>query len=603
MDNTNLNHTVVPPTPEKRPFFYGRGVKTLLYILTVFCFSMSSVGFILCQFAYSFLNGGDAVMAYLAMAFFALLTAGGVVASCFVTGRNGTEKEIHLYSIDRVWVEILLLIGIVSFGIWYSNIDGTPVYYYEYDDESYRSDFYTLMSGVIRSFVVGALTGSMMLTALLSIVRQLKADTKNFGSIHFVTRKWEEFKAFLRSVMDETRYAQYDFQTRMRKRQKNFILGVLVCAGTGLVFFWTYWVPILAFLALTALCIWFVKKKDSTVEDTAQIMAQIEHISMGDLTSTTQISVLSPLYETSQRLADIQSGFQKSVDEQIKSERMKIELVTNVSHDLKTPLTSIISYVDLLSKEEGLSPEAMDYVKILAQKSERLKNIVADLFTLAKVTSGDEAMDYEDLDMSKLVVQTLADMDDKIQGSGFTLKTNIAEPPVPVYADGKRMYRVLQNVIDNALKYAMPGTRIFLALTAEQGRAVFTVKNTAAYEMDFTEEEILERFTRGDKARSTEGNGLGLSIAKGFTEACGGTFRVIIDGDQFKVTVTLPIQPAKAQAEGNGQEEAAVKTPAPTPENVMLTPVEAPKASQPQPSQSPQPPQSSAPPNTRWNYL
>lgn len=599
MDNTNLNHTVVPPTPEKRPFFYGRGVKTLLYILTVFCFVVASVGVVLCQFSYTFLNNGDALVAYLVAALFALLTAGGVVASCFVTGRNGVEKEIRLYSIDQIWVEILLGIGIVCFGIWYSLVSNVPYYY----DEDGSYDFYYFMNYVIRGSVVGAITGSAMLTVLLSIVRQLKADTKNFGSIHFVTRKWEEFKAFLRSVMDETRYAQYDFQTRMRKRQKNFILGVLVCAGVGLVFFWTYWVPILAFLALTALCIWFVKKKDSTVEDTAQIMAQIEHISMGDLTSTTQISVLSPLYETSQRLADIQSGFQKSVDEQIKSERMKIELVTNVSHDLKTPLTSIISYVDLLSKEEGLSPEAMDYVKILAQKSERLKNIVADLFTLAKVTSGDETMDYEDLDMSKLVVQTLADMDDKIQGSGFTLKTNIAEPPVPVYADGKRMYRVLQNVIDNALKYAMPGTRIFLALTAEQGRAVFTVKNTAAYEMDFTEEEILERFTRGDKARSTEGNGLGLSIAKGFTEACGGTFRVIIDGDQFKVTVTLPIQSAKAQAEGNGQEEAAVKTPAPTPENVMLTPVEAPKPSQPQPSQQPQPPQTSSPPNTRWNYL
>lgn len=597
MENTNLNHTVVPPVPEKRPFFYGRGVKTLLYILTVFCFIVASVGIVLCQFSYTFLNGGDAVIAYLVMAFFALLTAGGVVSSCFVTGRNGVGKEIRLYSIDRVWVEILLLVGIVCFSIWDSAVNVGFYGYYE------GYEFYYLMNRIVRGSIVAVITGSAMLAVLLSIVRQLKADTKNFGSIHFVTRKWEEFKTFLRTVMDETRYAQYDFQMRMRKRQKNFIIGVLVCAGVGLVFFWTYWIPILAFLALTALCVWFVKKKDSTTEDTAQIMAQIEHISMGDLTSTTQISVLSPLYETSQRLAGIQSGFQKSVDEQIKSERMKIELVTNVSHDLKTPLTSIISYVDLLSKEESLSPEAMDYVKILAQKSERLKNIVADLFTLAKVTSGDETMDYEELDMSKLVVQTLADMDDKVQSSGFTLKTNVAEPPVPVYADGKRMYRVLQNVIDNALKYAMPGTRIFLALTVEQGRAVFTVKNTAAYEMDFTEEEILERFTRGDKARSTEGNGLGLSIAKGFTEACGGTFRVIIDGDQFKVTVTLPIQPAKAQAEGNGQDEVTVETPAPMPENVMLTPVEAPKPPQPQPPQRLQPPQSSTPPNKGWNYL
>jgi signal transduction histidine kinase len=224
----------------------------------------------------------------------------------------------------------------------------------------------------------------------------------------------------------------------------------------------------------------------------------------------------------------------------MKSERMKVALITNVSHDLKTPLTSIISYVDLLSKEENLTDSARDYVKILSEKSSRLSNMVSDLFDLAKSTSGNMPLDIESIDMKKLIEQTLADMEDKVEKSGLLMKVVLPEKPLFILADGKKLYRVFQNVIDNALKYSFKGTRVYITLEKRNGHAIAAIKNTAGYEMDFTADEILQRFNRGDKSRTTEGSGLGLSIAESFTQVCGGTLRVDIDGDLFKVTISFP---------------------------------------------------------------
>ncbi len=247
-----------------------------------------------------------------------------------------------------------------------------------------------------------------------------------------------------------------------------------------------------------------------------------------------------PFSYLSRKLGSISSGYMKSVEERVKSERMKIELVTNVSHDLKTPLTSIISYVDLLGKVEDLPPEAKDYVAILAKKSDRLKNIVTDVFELAKTTSGEIQVEHEKIELNKLIIQTVADMGDSIEKSGLTVKTSVLDEPVCIISDGKKLYRVIQNLIDNALKYSLKGTRIFISLTTDDYYAVIRVINTAGYEMQFTKEEILERFARGDKARTTEGSGLGLSIAQGMTSACGGIFDIEIDGDQFKAVMKFP---------------------------------------------------------------
>ncbi|MDE5937402.1 MAG: HAMP domain-containing histidine kinase, partial [Ruminococcus sp.] len=261
-----------------------------------------------------------------------------------------------------------------------------------------------------------------------------------------------------------------------------------------------------------------------------RISQHITAINSGDYTPHIEPKD-SSAYCLTEKLNNISSGIQTAVDRQVRSERMKIDLVTNVSHDLKTPLTSIISYIDLLSTEE-LSPEARDYVTIIENKSQRLKSMVADLFDLAKATSHTD-IDMEKIDIVILSNQVLADLNDKIEASGKIIRTEIQAETAPVMADGKKMYRVFQNLIDNALKYSLNGTRIYLALKNELGYCIISIKNIASYEMNFAPDEIIERFTRGDESRSTEGNGLGLSIAKSFTEACGGTFRITIDGDVF----------------------------------------------------------------------
>ena len=207
------------------------------------------------------------------------------------------------------------------------------------------------------------------------------------------------------------------------------------------------------------------------------------------------------------------------------------------------PLTSIISYVDLLARDDSLSPEARDYVTILNQKTERLKNTIADLFELAKSTSGEAKVTLEPMDLKKLMEQTLEDMSDQIRESGFKVKFQCDAEHTKFKGDVNRMYRVVQNILENALKYSLKGTRIFATISNQGSRVCLTVQNTSGYEMDFTEEEIMERFYRGEKSRTSEGNGLGLSIADSFTANCRGEFKIEIDGDQFKAMILFPILP------------------------------------------------------------
>lgn len=248
-------------------------------------------------------------------------------------------------------------------------------------------------------------------------------------------------------------------------------------------------------------------------------------------------------------LAQIGTIFEKNMEDKIKMERTKVELVTNVSHDLKTPLTSIISYIDLLSHDESLSQEARDYVNILAKKSDRLKHIVNDVFELAMTTSGEIKVNNVILNLNKLIIQTTTDLEDKFNDAGMEVRIKLADTDIFISSDGDRLYRIIQNLIDNALKFSLKGTRIYIQETVSNGMATVKITNTANYEMDFTKEDVMERFFRGDKSRNSEGNGLGLSIAQGFTIACGGTFDIDINGDQFNAMMTFPIISEKVTEE------------------------------------------------------
>lgn len=252
----------------------------------------------------------------------------------------------------------------------------------------------------------------------------------------------------------------------------------------------------------------------------------------------------SDLAEMAGKVAGIRDGLEKAVEERMKSERMKVELVANVSHDIKTPLTSIISYVDLLKQDDSLSGELKDYVEILAQKSERLKEMVQDVFEVSKASSGQLSIRMERLDLAKLLRQTLADMQDQIESTPVSVRTQIPEGSVEIFADGQRLYRVFQNLLQNALQYSLEGSRIYVRLEKKNGMATAIVRNMSKCELD-DETDFTERFVRGDVSRTDGGSGLGLSIAKSFTEACGGTFNVETMADLFVVTVEFALEDAE----------------------------------------------------------
>lgn len=296
---------------------------------------------------------------------------------------------------------------------------------------------------------------------------------------------------------------------------------------------------IFIFIAIAVVILYYLGTKKiaaryATVDD------QILKISNGDYANL-EMQAVAPFKREVESLTAIGKGYEKSLEERIRSERTKIELVTNVSHDLKTPLTSIISYIDLLNRMEDLPEEAKDYVAILERKSEKLRGIVSDVFDIAKTASGEIKIEKQVLSLNKLLTQTLVLLDDKIKTSGFDVKVKLTEKDVYVNTDGQRMYRVFQNLMENALKYSLKGSRIFIEQKIHEQEVSVTIKNTANYEMNFTAEDAIERFFCGDKSRNTEGSGLGLSIAQGFTVACGGEFHLEVDGDQFKVILTFQI--------------------------------------------------------------
>ncbi len=293
-------------------------------------------------------------------------------------------------------------------------------------------------------------------------------------------------------------------------------------------------------------CIFSRRGTKRILREYRQLSDQMEQIYGGRYQNHDMLPDSSIFVRESRRMSMLGCQLQEHVQNEVQAEKMKIDLITNVSHDLKTPLTSIISYIDLLSREE-LPPAAADYVRVLEKKSGHLKKMIHDVFDLSKASSGNLEVNWERVDLKRLLVQTLADMEREIGEAPVKVVTEYPDTAVMIKSDGEKLYRILQNILDNALKYSMKSTRVYLSLNVERGQAYLTVKNVAGYEMDFTREEVLGRFFRGDKARSTEGSGLGLAIAKEFAELCGGRLDLTIDGDVFMVEIVFPVEGSAVQ--------------------------------------------------------
>lgn len=256
----------------------------------------------------------------------------------------------------------------------------------------------------------------------------------------------------------------------------------------------------------------------------------------------------------------ISAGLSKAVAEQVKSERLKAELITNVSHDLKTPLTSIISYVDLMKREPAGSPRMAEYISVLDQKAHRLKTMTEDLVEASKASTGNIRIDPARIDFAEITIQALGEFDDKFEKAGLTVVENVPDKPEYILADGRHLWRVLENLFNNCCKYALRGSRVYVDLTEAEDGITVSVKNISSMPLNMSPEELTERFVRGDVSRTTEGSGLGLSIAKSLTELMKGELQIVIDGDLFKALIRFPKAPVYLAAETKEEETENSKT-------------------------------------------
>lgn len=279
-----------------------------------------------------------------------------------------------------------------------------------------------------------------------------------------------------------------------------------------------------------------------------QVMEGIRSISEGDLEFKIAVQELKG---DNRRFAEavntIGDGLFHAVDDSMKNERLKADLITNVSHDIKTPLTSIINYVDLMKREDIKNERVQNYLEVLEQKSQRLKQLTEDLVEASKVSSGNIALQMERINFVELVCQTGGEFNEKFEARGLTAVTKLPREPMVILADGRRIWRVVENLYNNVAKYAMPGTRVYVDMDADEEQVWLSIKNISENALNIQADELTERFIRGDVSRSTEGSGLGLSIAKNLTHLMGGEFEIYLDGDLFKATIRFRREPVEKE--------------------------------------------------------
>ncbi|MBR5528043.1 MAG: HAMP domain-containing histidine kinase [Clostridia bacterium] len=443
---------------------------------------------------------------------------------------KSADGELSSVWIDRVWTELHILLPVASVAGAAAVLAVTAeMYVYNNGIPMY------MLRGI--SMLVFSAAMTLVTVSLLSLVRKIKCGlflkTSLLGIVAVgIFKAVRYFFCALRKVRNSLFYAL--------SRKTAALFGVWLLLYTGVIGFCGVLIhesaaflviAVTLFLAELFLLAWRAR-------DLEEIKKGIGEVYNGNYSYNVPEIKSSDLKETASYINEISRSIDCTVAEKTKAERMKTELVTNISHDIKTPLTSIISYTGLLSDMKGLPDEARDYISIIAAKSDRLKKLTSDLFDISKVHSGNERAELETLNLSLLVEQAMAELDDDIKTSELEFCTDIAKD-MHILADGKKMSRVMGNLLGNILKYFMKKTRVYICAYEKDGKNVLELKNISAFPLDFDPNEITGRFVRGDLSRTTEGNGLGLAIAKGYTEVCGGSFEVITDGDLFKAVMSF----------------------------------------------------------------
>lgn len=314
---------------------------------------------------------------------------------------------------------------------------------------------------------------------------------------------------------------------------KVVVLNFAVILLISCLWFFGIWVAVVYSLVL----FYFLNRYYDTVRANYNTMLKaVSQIAEGNLDAeiTEDMGVFEPFKE---ELVKVQDGFKNAVEQETKSQRMKTELITNVSHDLKTPLTAITTYVELLKKEDITEEERRSYIDTLEKKSLRLKVLIEDLFEVSKATSNNIVLHPMDVDVVNLMKQVSVEHTSQYEELGLDLRLHVPEEKVVLQLDNQKTYRIFENLFVNIQKYAMPNSRVYVDVSVEGDMVRIVLKNMSKNPIDFSADEITERFVRGDASRNTEGSGLGLAIAKSFTEAQKGDFKVDVDGDLFKVTI------------------------------------------------------------------
>lgn len=451
----------------------------------------------------------------------------GMVWLTVTAGRKPEDEEIHLNGFDRWYTEIAA--GAVI-GIWLAGtiILGTLI------ANSSLGYSYAVVTVIVTCLICGTYTMAWFLIGYLSLVRRIKAGTLWKNSLIRKVLKWigkcsGKLAGFARA-----------FSRNTAEKIKVLLVGgaflflqflIIGCIFGGAEVF------LLALMAVDVAAMIFVIRKADGLD---LIMDGLKKISDGELQYKIKTDTLTGKQKVmAEYINNIGGGLDAAVENSLKKERMQTELITNVSHDLKTPLTSIINYVDLMKRENPTDPKIQEYLRILDEKSQRLKVLTEDVVEASKASTGNIKLEMNDIDFVEMVQQVIGEFEEKFQEKNLTMMVHFTDEPSIIYADGQRMWRVLENVFGNVVKYAMEGTRVYAEISNRNKKVTFSLKNISAQPLNISADELTERFIRGDVARNTEGSGLGLSIAKSLTELQGGEFKLYLDGDLFKVMITF----------------------------------------------------------------
>ena len=434
---------------------------------------------------------------------------------CFGAGRRPDDDTYYLLGFDRIWTEAQIFFGICAC-IAFAGVISLFLNFFG-DNITVSLSFTAICTGVCAASVAFA---AVCLVIFLSQVRRLKARQWLNG--------WIIWRLFRKFGIASLCWLNKQFR-KSPLRRRFIILSILLpllCAA---------WIPIP--VVIIVLLIVSMRLADSI--EAVNRGAHDIRAGKTDTQITVREHVPKELAALAADLNGISEGLQEAVDTAVKSERLKSELISNVSHDIKTPLTSIVTYVDLLKKCDIADETAQEYIRILEQKAQRLRTLTLDLFDASKATSGAMTVELAKTDLDALLRQALGERSEHIQRAGLDVRIT-SHPPVYVNADGRLLWRVLDNLISNCVRYAVPHSRVYADIAQSASLCTLTIKNISATELNISADELMQRFTRGDRSRHTEGSGLGLSIAQSLAELMHGTCRVEIDGDLFKAIVEIP---------------------------------------------------------------